>query len=416
MRSREALGATDEDYFDFVEQMTQAPGHDVVDLHPRLAKLRAEGPVHEGKMWELLGLGTAPNRVRREAVRDYAVVGFDAAVQLLRDGSLVSSRIWRQTAEITWGYTIVVMDDPDHRSYRGLIEQAFTRHAMENVANDIVSPVIEGLVDGIAERGRADLVREFTFRFPILIIAKLLGLPDDDIRRYHVWGSEVILFDQWDRAVGASERLGAYLLPIIEERRATPREDLISGLVQAELDGDRLSNDAIIAFLRNLVTAGAETTYSSTGSLLHALLTNPGQLEAIREDRSLIPQAIEEGIRLEPPLTNVRRELTRDVEIAGVAMPAGSFVYVSLASANHDETRWERADEFDLHRERHAHLAFGFSTHMCLGMHLARAETATALNALLDRLPGLRLDPGAEPTSVRGVTFRRPPTLPVVWG
>lgn len=416
MQSRQALGATDEDYFDFVEAMTQAPGHDVADLHPRMAKLRAQGPVLEGKMWELLGLGTAPNRVRKEGLRDFAVVGFDAATQLLRDGSLGSSRIWQQTAEVTWGYTIVVMDDPDHRRYRALIEQAFTRHAMEQVATGIVGPVIEQLVERLAPRGRADLVREFTFRFPILIIARLLGLPDADIRQYHVWGSEVILFDQFDRAVSASQQMADYLTPIIEERRREPRNDMISALVQAELDGDRLSNDAIVSFLRNLVTAGAETTYSSSGSLLYGLLTNPDQLDAVRADRSLIHAAIEEGIRWEPPLTNVRRALTRDVEIAGVAMPAGSFVYVSLAAANRDESRWDRPDEFDVHRDRHAHLAFGFSTHMCLGMHLARAETSMALNALIDGLPNLRLDPDAPAPAVTGVSFRRPNALPVVWG
>lgn len=416
MRSGQAVGATDEDYFDFVEGMTQAPGHDVVDLPARLAKLRAQGPVHEGKMWELLGLGTAPNRVRSEAARDFAVVGFDAATQLLRDGSQVSSRIWQKTAEVTWGYNIVVMDDPDHRRYRALIEQAFTRHAMENVERDIVLPAVEQVVDAFAGRGRGDLVREFTFRFPILIIARLLGLPDGDIKQYHVWGSEVILFDQWDRAVAASQAMGDYLLPIIEDRRARSREDLISALAEVELDGDRLSNDAIIAFLRNLVTAGAETTYSSTGSLLFGLLTNPDQLDALRMDRSLIPQALDEGIRWEPPLTNVRRALTRDVMIGSVNMPAGSFVYVSLASANRDESRWKRPDDFDIHRDRHAHLAFGYSTHMCLGMHLARAETAAALNALLDRLPNLRLDPDAPAPAITGVSFRRPTALPVVWG
>jgi cytochrome P450 len=210
--------------------------------------------------------------------------------------------------------------------------------------------------------------------------------------------------------------MGAYLLPIIEDRRARPREDLISALAEVELDGDRLSNEAIVAFLRNLVTAGAETTYSSTGSLLFGLLTNPDQLDAVRGDRSLIPQAIEEGIRWEPPLTNVRRALTRDVTIGDVEMPAGSFVYVSLASANRDESRWEGPDDFDIHRARHAHLAFGYSTHMCLGMHLARAETAAALNALLDHLPNLRLDAHAPAPAITGMSFRRPTALPVVWG
>lgn len=406
----------DEDYFDDVDVLSRAPGHDLADLPQRLAKLRHDAPVHAGKMWELLGLGAAPNRVRRDAPREFAVVGYDAAAHLLRDPTLCSSRIWRNTAEITWGYNMVVMDDPDHRRYRGLIEQAFTRRAMEHIESEIVSPVIDRVIDGFAGRGRADLVREFTFRFPIRIIAKLLGLPDADIRQYHVWGSEVILFDQWDRAVAASEALGKYLLSIIEDRRASPRDDLISELAHVELEGDRLTDEAIIAFLRNLVTAGAETTYSSTGSLLFGLLSHPDQLEVLRADRTLVPAAIEEGIRWEPPLANVRRELMRDVEISGVEMPAGSFVYISLLAANRDELRWLRPEEFDIRRERHAHLGFGFGMHMCLGMHLARMETTVALNALLDRLPSMRFAPDAPEPAITGVSFRRPTALPVVFG
>jgi len=414
-RTHHPIGALDEDYFELVDAMAQMPGHDVRDVPERMATLRAAAPVHEGKMWELLGLGAAPNIVRRDAAREFAVVGYQAADHLLRDRTLCSSRIWRNTAEVTWGYNIVVMDDPDHRRYRGLIEQAFTRRAMESLEADIIAPIVDETIDGFADRGRADLVREFSFRFPIRIIAKLLGLPDADVRQYHVWGTEVVLFGQFERAVAASKAMGEYLVPIIEERRTSPRDDLISALVEVELDGDRLTNDAILAFLRNLVTAGAETTYSSTGSLLFGLLTNPEQLEALRADRSLMPQAIEEGIRWQPPLSNVRREVTRDVELAGVHVPAGSFVYISLLSANRDSSRWENGEAFDIHRPRHAHLAFGLGMHMCLGMHLARLETAVALNTLLDRLPGLRLDRDAEPPAITGVSFRRPTALPVVW-
>jgi len=414
-RNIEAIAADDEDYFDVLDELAQMPGHDVPDVPERMAKLRRTAPVHPGKMWELLELGAAPNIVRRDAPREFAVLGYDAASFLLRDPALCSSRIWRNTAEVTWGYNIVVMDDPDHRRYRNLIEQAFTRRAMESLEADIVAPIVERVIDGFAGRGRADLVREFTFRFPIRIIAKLLGLPDTDVRQYHVWGTEVVLFNQFERAVAASQAMAAYFTPIIADRRAAPRDDLISALTQVELEGESLSDEAIVSFLRNLVTAGAETTYSSTGSLLFGLLANPDQLEALRGDRSLMPQAIEEGIRWQPPLSNVRREVLRDVEVGGVQIPAGSFIYVSLLSANRDEARWDNGEDFDIHRPRHAHLAFGFGMHMCLGMHLARVETAAAVNQLLDRLPGLRLDPEADPPSITGVSFRRPTALPVIW-
>jgi cytochrome P450 len=165
-----------------------------------------------------------------------------------------------------------------------------------------------------------------------------------------------------------------------------------------------------------LLPAGAETTYRSSSNLLCGLLNDPDQLDALRTDRSLVRPAIEEGLRWEPPLTSIARTATRDVELCGVAIPEGSVVTVCLGAANRDPARWDDPDCFDVRRLPKPHLSFATGPHTCLGLHLARMETSVALNALLDRASGLRLDPEAEDVHVTGFTFRAPRALPVVLG
>jgi cytochrome P450 len=218
-----------------------------------------------------------------------------------------------------------------------------------------------------------------------------------------------------ERAANASQALFEYFCTIIQQRRAHPSDDVISVLVQAELDGTRLTDEEICSFLRLLLPAGAETTYRSSANLLFGLLSNPDQLDALRADRALMPQAIEEGLRWEAPLIGIMRTATRDSVVEGVLVPAGSIVAVNIGSANHDENVWENAEEFDIFRPPKQHLAFAWGPHMCLGLHLARMETRVALTQLLDRLPGLRLDPDADPPAISGAIFRAPAGLPVVW-
>ena len=206
-----------------------------------------------------------------------------------------------------------------------------------------------------------------------------------------------------------------YLVEVIDDRRKNKREDMISVLAHAELEGQRLNDEEIVAFLRLLLPAGAETTYRSSSNLLVGLLTHTDQLDAVRGDRSLLPQAIEEGVRWESPLISIIRTATEDVEVDGVPVPAGASIMVCTGSANHDEKRWDNPEAFDIFRKRYPPVAFGFGPHVCLGQHLARMETTVALNALFDRLPNLRLDPEAEEPHIRGLMFRSPGALPVVF-
>ena len=194
---------------------------------------------------------------------------------------------------------------------------------------------------------------------------------------------------------------------------------MISLLVQEELDGESLSDEEIFSFLRLLLPAGAETTYRATGSFLYGLLTNPDQLDALRADRSLMPQAVEEAIRWESPLLITSRGATTDTVLGGVEIAAGTQVVPNIGAANHDETRWDHPHDFDLFRPVIPHISFGVGPHMCLGMHLARMEMGTAVSVLLDRLPNLRPDPDAwdrDDAHIHGERFRSPTSLPVTWG
>jgi len=215
-----------------------------------------------------------------------------------------------------------------------------------------------------------------------------------------------------------SAELREYLVGVLEDRRAHPRDDFVTDLAHAELDGERLGDEEIFSFLRLLLPAGAETTYRATGNFLFGLLTNPDQLDALRTDRSLMTQAIEESVRWEPPLLITSRLALADSVIAGVTVPAGVQVVASVGSANHDDTRWDRPDDFDIFREQKPFVSFGVGPHMCLGMHLARMEMRVAVNRLFDRCPGLRPDPEAwerDDAHIHGQTFRSPTSLPVVF-
>ena len=407
---------TPDDDFDPFAAFDAAAGVGTVrDPHAVWAAARERSPVHPGSMESLFGT------VGLEAAASpggaaFTALSFDAVQTMLRDGATFSSAGYAQTIGLVFGHSILEMDEPEHRAYRSLIQQAFTRKAMEDWQERIVAPIVARHLDEVRAAGRADLVRDLLFPFPVEVIAEMIGLPTADLPAFHRKAVEVIsIASDIERGLLAAQWLAECFGAVIAERRVTPRHDLVSVLVQAELDGQRLTDDEIIAFLRLLLPAGAETTYRSSSNLMCGLLTHPDQLAAVRDDRALLPQAIEEGVRWEPPLTIIGRTTTSDTVLDGVAIPAGSAVTACMGAANRDPARWDRPDAFDIFREPKQHMSFAFGPHMCLGMHLARMETTTALGAILD-LPGLRLDPDAADVHVSGLAFRAPASLPVVFG
>jgi cytochrome P450 len=404
------------------EDFNRAQGQGSIrDPYARFDELRRRGPVVKIEPADLTGGQSLPqggsHQTLRAALPDiYSALSFEAVSEVLRDGRRFSSKSYSFTMGPVMGHSILEMDEPEHSRYRSLLQMAFTKRALERWEHDVVRPVVEGLIDRFRGRGRADLVRELTFPFPVSVIARMIGLPAEDHADFHRWAIELISvgFD-FPRGLAASKKLRELFARVLAERRSEPREDLISVLAHAELDGTRLDDEAIFAFLRLLAPAGAETTYRSSSNLLFGLLSHPDQLEALRRDRSLTDAAIEEGLRWEPPLTGIVRMTVADTELCGVPVPAGSMIHVNLAAANRDPSRWERPEAFDIHRPARQHMAFAFGAHRCLGMHLARMETRVVLDALLDGLPGLRLDPEARDVHVTGLIFRSPLALPVAF-
>jgi cytochrome P450 len=412
------MSVAEQDYDSFEAFDAAAGAGTVRDPYPTFARLRAESPMWEGtlqKAFDMPGF-IDMGGVAREGVRPFVALGYDAVQQVLLDGQTFSSSGYASSMGLVMGHSILEMDEPEHRAYRSLIQQAFTLKAMERWERDIVAPIIHRMIDGFVDRGSADLVREFAFPFPIHVIAAMLGLPEQDLPVFHRRAVDLIgIAGNIERGFAASQALRDYFATVLETRRADPRDDVISDLARAELEGQRLTDEEIFAFLRLLLPAGAETTYRSSSNLLFGLLTTPDQLDALRGDRSLMRPAIEEGLRWEPPLTGIARTAMRDVDVVGVQVPAGSPISVCMGAANRDPARFADPDRFDLFRDTKPHMAFATGPHTCLGLHLARMETRCALNALFDRLPNLRLDPAAEDVHITGLTFRAPRVLPVLF-
>jgi cytochrome P450 len=399
-----------DDSFDAMGQFTDTVAGDLRDPYPGLADKRRTAPVEVVEVTDFSGAADTMCNVYT----------YDLCAQVLRDNVTFSSGAIRDLMELVMGpFVLVGMDEPEHKRHRNLVSAAFRHKALMRWETDVVEPIMHDLIDTFIHRGSAELVREFTFRFPVQIIAEILGVPHEDHERFHdmaVW--VVNCAANPERGIKASQDLRDYLSVIVEEKRSRPGDDVISLLVQEELDGERLDDEEMYSFLRLLLPAGAETTYRATGSFLYGLLANADQLDALRADRSLMPQAIEEAIRWESPLLITSRLATVDTEVGGVPIAAGTMVTPNIGSANHDETRWDHGDDYDLFRPVVPHISFGVGPHMCLGMHLARMEMGSAVGALIDRLPDLRLDPDAvvrDDPHIHGERFRSPTSLPVIW-
>jgi cytochrome P450 len=398
------------DSFDPMAQFVDGVAGNVRDPYPRFRRKRPDAPVECA-----FQMNFAEAQVEAWTAHTY-----DTVSAVLRDNAGFCSGAIREMLTVVMGpYALVGMDEPEHKRLRSLVALAFRQKTLQHWDAELIVPVIDEYIDRFAARGRAELVREFTYRYPVHVIAAILGLPAGDYPFFHQRAIALLnVAANPDAGIVASIELRDYFAEVLEQRRRAPESDLISELVRAELEGEQLGDEEIFSFLRLLLPAGAETTYRATGNFLFALLTHPEQLDALRADRSLMPQAIEESLRWESPLLLTMRSAASDTEVAGITVPTGGEVHANVGSANHDETRWERAEEFDIFRDPRPHIAFGVGPHMCLGMHLARMEMASAVNRLLDRLPNLRPDPelwDRQDVHIHGENFRSPVTLPVVF-
>ncbi len=371
-------------------------------------------------MWER---GRATDQVIRfesftpDAPANFMVTRYADSERVLRDWETFSSSINGEVIGQYMGDLILAMNGREHRQYRNLVAHAFRASVLDRWDATLVRPVIDELLDEIAPLGAADLVASITSRYPVQVICGIVGIPLEDHAQFAQWAEEINMGPlHHERGMAASIGMRGYLEPLVEARRAHPTGDLLSELVHAEVDGERLSDEKIYGFLRLLLPAGAETTFRVMGNALYALLTHPDDLARVVADPDgLLAEVIEETLRWETSVTMVSRVAAVDTEVHGCPIAAGSPVNVLTGSSDRDEERFADADEWKLGRPTQHHLAFGTGPHQCLGMHLARLELRAGLAAILDRLPNLRLDPDAPSPVIQGYAFRGPDHLPVLF-
>ena len=308
-------------------------------------------------------------------------------------------------------------DPPDHTRLRKLVSKAFTPRAIERL-RPRVEELVDQLLTPLARRGELDLIRDFAVPFPVTIIAEMLGIPAADFATFKRWSDHLVGFLD-PLASPGPERLRktvaefqAYMAQLADLRRREPEDDLLTALVQAEEQGDRLSEQELRGTLALLLAAGNETTTNLIGNGVLALLRHPDQLARLREEPEVAPHAVEELIRFDSPVQLTMRIPTEDFDFAGVRLEKGQAVVTVLGSANRDPEIFTRPDELDLGRAPNEHLAFGQGIHFCLGAQLARLEGQIAFRELARRFPDLRLASG-EPKRLRLTFLRGLEGLPV---
>jgi cytochrome P450 len=320
----------------------------------------------------------------------WMILDYQSVKWALNDYETFSSRV---PAPPNW---FIFSDPPNHTKLRGLISQAFTPRMVANLEPRI-REISRQLLDRVAPRGEMDLVAEYSTPLPTMVISEMIGMPPEDLPLFQRWSNAILKLSytrsggpeaaaaRQDFTVAAGE-MSAYLAEMIRRRAVEPKDELLTQLVAAEVNGERLTHDEILGFFQLLVVAGQETTTGLLNNAMLCLMENPRQREALQEDLGLMPSAIEEVLRYRSPLQWMMRTPRRDVELHGKVIPAGKLVLPMIGSANHDETQFEDAGRFDIRREPNPHVAFGHGIHFCLGAPLSRLEARIGLTDILQRL------------------------------
>ncbi len=329
------------------------------------------------------------------------------------DDGFPAGPTYATTIEPCQGFTFESCDGPEHHLLRNLTTRELRARPVARFADEHLDQLAHSVIDGFADRDEVDLVASFTAVFPFLAFALRMGLPMSDAATYYRWAFDILGYPG-DNETGlrAAAALTEHVEPVLAERRRCPAGDLISSMTTSERDGRRLDDEEIRSHVRALFSAGAATSHHGLGTTLYALLTHAEVVARLRSRPDLIPRAVDEMLRWEPPIGVLPRIAPDDVELAGRLVPAGSIVLMGIASANRDESVYEDPDRFDIDRTPGRLLTFGFGSHSCPGTHLAKAQITAGVRALLDRFDTLRLlDAAAARPS--GTVMRGPIRLPV---
>ena len=373
----------------------------IANPYPAYQQLRDRSPFN----YVDLPAGTVPGI--EGPITSWALMKYPDVYGVLRDHERFSSARNPLVGKAFPPLVLILDDPPRHTRFRRLVNKTFTLKRIEALSPWITS-VANELLDE-AGRGEIEIVERYTIPLPVKVIARLLGIPGEDYETFKQWSDAFLSLASMDndqRMASIQEMVG-YFGKIAAARRTQSAEDLITALVEAEVEGEKLEEWEILGFCMLLLIAGNETTTNLMGNLFNILAARPKLWEQLRSDRSLVDPVIEETLRYEGPVHRLSRVTTTDVELSGVQIPAGEIVTVYFAAANRDPAEFPHPDEFRLDRDLRNHVAFGMGIHYCLGAPLARAEAKISLNAFLDRFPVIK--PGQAPAVRQTMT-------PVVYG
>lgn len=349
----------------------------------------------------------------------WIIMKYDHVKELLKSQSFIkdqnklfssSARDHDEGDPNIFGNMMLDVDPPDHTRLRKLVQPSFNPKTIKQL-----TPRIEQIADDLIEEMKAkgdtvDLIDDYAFPLPIIVISELLGIPAEDRDKFRKWSNTIVAASDGREGdfIKDVEAFTQYLTDLFEKRSDQPEDDLVSRLIQTQEDGESLSRNELYSMVVLLIIAGHETTVNLIGNTMHALFEHPDQLEIVKADHSLIPGAIEEGLRYYSPVDfSTARWAGEDIEFHGQTIKRGDFVMASISSANRDEEKFDRAEVFDITRERNAHVAFGFGIHFCLGAPLARLEGKIALEKLLNAFPNLGMDTSTPPPAWRKVFLLR---------
>ena len=378
------------------------------DPYPEYAKLREQSPVHRSRLmnaWVFSRYADVDT-----VLRDHRRFSSDPRKRTV-------SR--RQQAALPGpdDYTMLFLDPPDHTRLRALVNKAFTRRAV-NALEPHIRGLMNTLLDAVDPAG-FDLMEAVALPLPVIVIAEMLGVPPEDRARFGTWSKQrarllepTITPGEREVAAQAGEAFNDYFRPIIQARRAAPETDIVSALAQAEEEGDVLTEHETLNMLRLLLIAGNETTTNLIGNGMLALLRNPGELERLRADPSVIPGAVEELLRFDSPVQTDFRGALEDCEVNGAPVRRGENIVLLIGSANRDPAAFEAPDRLDVGRSEGSHISFGRGIHHCIGAPLARLEGRIVLEVLLERFASIRLLT-ERPAYRGGVVLRGLESLPV---
>jgi cytochrome P450 len=369
------------------------------DPYPAYARLRADEPVS----WV-------------ESVGLWLVTRWDDVNHVIKSPDVFTAETEPSTLNRTFGKNLLGSEGAYHQRIRSIIQPWFRNQAIGHYPAEIIAPIANELIDLAAPKGEIELASEFAEPLSVRVLKRATGLgdavDDDTLRR---WFRELALGaanfeadeEKQQIADAASQEVNDTVAPILERLEDAPDDTLLSSMLHTEIDGERLALEEIQSNLKVMIVGGLQAASDLITLATWALLSHPDQAARVAADPDLVPHAVEEGARWYSPVGTSTRQATRDTELAGVPLEKGALIAAVLSSANRDDRHWTDPDRYDIDSHRRPHLAFAGGAHVCVGALLGRHEARTALRTLLERLPGLRLDPD-RPAEMSGWEFRSP--------